>query len=715
MKLNYLTSLTIGFCFVFSNQIQAAELSPNSSRFQRALELSQQNRANAAAPSERARIRVKYRNAPRDGALAMDPSIERTITAESNASVDQVRSRVDGTQTIVLDRNVSDSALARIVDKLSQNPAVSWAVPETIERAQQYANDPRFGEQWHYFDAVSGIAAPRAWKTAKGAKVVIAVLDTGYRDHKDLQGKLLPGYDFVTSLNRSNDGNGRDNDATDPGDWCPSDTVPISSWHGTHVAGTAAAVTGNAEGVAGVAIDAKILPVRVLGRCGGSSFDIADGIRWAAGVSIVGVPDNPNPAQVINLSLGGSGSCSSDYKDAILQARQKGATIIVAAGNSNSNAANFRPANCDGVVTVAATNKKGGRAYFGSPTSGSNFGANVDISAPGGETYADSARGVLSTLNTGITKPEKDSYEAYQGTSMAAPHVAGIVALMYSIEPTLTPDKVEAALRATSRPFPIVNSRQCTTQICGAGIVDAAAAVEYVQKIAAQKAGTRIAAAPTPMPYRIKLEGLVDRAALWPIPATIPVCWEPTATAFTSEKQWVRDTVQEHIEKPADIHFTGWTVCRSNDLGIRIGIADEHPRSYVGRQFKRDNAGAKILDVWGRPKIIPTKMVLNFEYKKAFATCLTEKDLGKEHCIRAIGLHEFMHALGFLHEQWHPKVDSECKKKYGHSKDFKGYKPYPVGSYDNDSHVNYCADQFRKPIRLSSGDIAALKELYDVQ
>jgi V8-like Glu-specific endopeptidase len=194
-------------------------------------------------------------------------------------------------------------------------------------------------------------------------------------------------------------------------------------------------------------------------------------------LSVPGVPDNPNPAKVINLSLGGEGPCDADYADAIASARQRGATVVVAAGNSDADASGFRPANCEGVVTVAATDRNGSRAFFGRPGRGSNFGADVDVAAPGGETFANSADGVLSTLNSGIRDPEDDAYEAYQGTSMAAPHVSAVAALIYHVYPKATPDEVEDILRTSSQAFPTVIDRPCTTFDCGAGIVDAEAAV----------------------------------------------------------------------------------------------------------------------------------------------------------------------------------------------------------------------------------------------
>jgi serine protease len=194
-------------------------------------------------------------------------------------------------------------------------------------------------------------------------------------------------------------------------------------------------------------------------------------MRWAAGLSVVGVPANANPAKVLNLSLGGSGSCSATYQSAINAINAVGGIIAIAAGNSNTNASGFQPANCNGVVTVASTDRDGNRAFY------SNFGTVVEISAPGGETNTSPApqNGVLSTLNAGLTTPGAASYAYYQGTSMAAPHIAGILSLMVSISPTLNYTQSVQVLQDTAQAFPAGSN--CSTSTCGAGIADAAAAL----------------------------------------------------------------------------------------------------------------------------------------------------------------------------------------------------------------------------------------------
>jgi len=352
---------------------------------------------------------------------------------------------------------------------------------ELDQMLQHYAtpNDPSYSSQWHYSDATSGINLPKAWNSATGNGVTVAVLDTGYRPHSDLVGNIVGGYDMISHSLVENDGTGgRDSDARDPGDAitrgeCGNDAqgnpVPSSnqssSWHGTHVAGTIAAVEGNGQGGVGVAYNAKVVPVRVLGKCGGLTSDIADAIVWASGGSVSGVPNNANPASVINMSLGGEGACSSATQTAINTARSNGAVVVVASGNDGQNASNFNPGNCSGVVNVAATGPTGARASY------SNFGNAIDLAAPGGDQRYGNNYGVLSTHNTGSDAPSSDTLTYMQGTSMAAPHIAGVAALIKQAKPSATPDEIEDILKTTVRAFPA----SCSG--CGTGLVDAEAAV----------------------------------------------------------------------------------------------------------------------------------------------------------------------------------------------------------------------------------------------
>ena len=358
---------------------------------------------------------------------------------------------------------------ALAAEMMARDPSIEYAEPDRIMTHMATANDPMYSQQWHYTDTTGGLRLPTAWDKSTGSGVVVAVIDTGYRPHADLSGQILQGYDFIGDTFVSNDGNGRDSDASDPGDAIAvgecgggqPTRAQNSSWHGTHVAGTVAARTNNSLGVAGVAYNAKIVPARVLGKCGGYTSDIADAITWTSGGAVSGVPTNANKARVLNLSLGGGGACDSTTQAAINGARSRGAVVVVAAGNDAMNVSNASPANCSGVVAVAATGKTGGRASY------SNYGTLIDVAAPGG----DGSYSVLSTLNSGTSAPASDNYAGYQGTSMATPHVAGVAALMLSLNSALTPDDIESRLKSTARAFPA----SCSG--CGTGIVDATAAV----------------------------------------------------------------------------------------------------------------------------------------------------------------------------------------------------------------------------------------------
>jgi serine protease len=421
------------------------------------------------------RIIVKYRAAP-SGVTTAATQLRGTDlpAARFGVQLNRLHNTALGSQVLKVDRRMTLAEATQLAqDIAASDPNVEYAEPDRMMHKLLTPNDTRYNEQWHYFEATAGINAPAAWDKATGTGVVVGIVDTGYRPHADLSGQILQGYDFISDTFVSNDGNGRDTDASDPGDAINAGECgggeptqfEASSWHGTHVAGTIAAKTNNASGVAGIAFNAKIVPARVLGKCGGYTSDIADAIIWVSGGTVSGVPANANPAKVINISLGGGGACDTTTQSAINSARSRGTSVIVAAGNENQNASNDSPANCTGVVTVASVNRSGGRSYF------SNFGATVEVAAPGGDMRSSASNGILSTLNTGTTSPGSDTYAFYQGTSMATPHVVGVVALMLSVKPTLTPDQVTSILQSTARPFPATCSQ------CGSGIIDALAAV----------------------------------------------------------------------------------------------------------------------------------------------------------------------------------------------------------------------------------------------
>ena len=379
-------------------------------------------------------------------------------------------------------KDARDRTLAA-VKSLSARPDVEYAQPNYIFQVTAVPNDAAYPKQWHYFDngngpnqAPGGINLPTAWDTNRGSSsVVVAVIDTGILPgHEDISGSpnLIAGYDMISDPNTANDGDGRDADPTDTGDAVaanecyPGSPALPSSWHGTHVAGTiGVGKTNNSLGVAGVNWHVKVQPVRVLGKCGGTMVDINDAIRWAAGLPVPGVPDNPAPAKVINMSLGGASPCSASpaTQAAINDAVARGVTVVVAAGNEASDASGFLPASCNGVITVAASDRRGFLA-----TRYSNYGSLVDIMAPGGDVRQDSDSdgnpdGVLSMVQGG--------YAFYNGTSMAAPHTAGVAALLLARDLTLTPAQVLDKLKVQALPR---SASQCPKP-CGAGLLNAGA------------------------------------------------------------------------------------------------------------------------------------------------------------------------------------------------------------------------------------------------
>lgn len=442
---------------------------------------------------------------------------------------------------------------AQLARQLAADPEVELVAVDQRRKRTFVPNDPLFGgaavhemtsagsisartiDQWYLKSyantpdgVVSGVNAPAAWDITTGAAgVIVAVLDTGVRkDHPDLANQFVGGYDMIgfgspsaQSTAIANDGSGPDDDASDPGDWvtqadvnggtlgsgCTSADVDNSSWHGTRVSGLIAAQGHNGTGMAGVGWGMKILPVRVLGKCGGYDSDIMAGMKWAAGIAVPGLPANPNRAKVLNLSLGGSGTCDTSgtggmYRDTIAQVNAAGATIVVAAGNSAGQAVGL-PGNCPGVVTVAALRHVGTKVGF------SSVGPDVTIAAPGGNCVNDEGQPCLypmvSTTNSGTTTPVAND-AAYTGnspsvgTSFSAPIVSGVVGLMASVRPVLTSAEATAILKVTARPFPttgggssanrnppqchapnalVQDECYCTTSTCGAGMVDAAAAV----------------------------------------------------------------------------------------------------------------------------------------------------------------------------------------------------------------------------------------------
>ncbi len=390
-------------------------------------------------------------------------------------------------------------ALDDAVRRLRLHPDVAWVEPDVLMKPAQALlppNDTAYlaGLQDHLKEPAShaaGVNMPPAWARTTGGAVVVAVLDTGVRfDHPDLAGRLLPGYDFASEVEYANDGDGRDADPSDPGDWvsaldrsskpalfgaCP---VQGSSWHGTFIAGQISAATNNAMGVAGINWGNQVLPLRVSGKCGAFLSDILDAMRWAAGLSVEGVPANPNPARVINISFGGDVACTPSYQDVINEVTAAGALVVVAAGNNGGTPR--RPADCANVLAVGAAQANGQKASY------SNAGPTVAVIAPGGTGAAGDPTNIYSTVNLGTTSTLANDYGYKRGTSFSAPLAAGVASLMLSLNPALPPTQLIARIRASARAHVAVGGSpacgpgtlsvvcNCTADTCGGGLLDAA-------------------------------------------------------------------------------------------------------------------------------------------------------------------------------------------------------------------------------------------------
>lgn len=410
---------------------------------------------------------------------------------------------------VLTDRGLSRSEMLQLIGQLQRDPRVEYAEIDQRLQPQFLPNDPLYGSrQWNLQPPSrgneGGANLPGAWDVARGEVapgqgVVVAVIDTGLRPHADLAARLLPGYDFVSDADIANDLDGQwDSDPSDPGDWISirdsesatfsGCALSTSSWHGTMMAGTIAAVMGNNLGLAGIAPGARLLPVRVFGKCGGYLSDVITGVYWAVGLELPSLPDlmrappvNPYPARVINLSMAAEGSCSSAFQEAVDRARSKGAVVIAATGNHNGQATDqglSQPANCQGVIAVTAHTRRGDLASY------ANASPSTTLSAPGGgpglQLLASDGDSITSLGNSGLTSPLADSYEQVRGTSIATAHVSGVAALLLGLQPTLSPDQVRTVLTRSARAYP-ANS-YCTMQaICGAGMLDAEAAVRWLQ------------------------------------------------------------------------------------------------------------------------------------------------------------------------------------------------------------------------------------------
>ncbi|WP_082607320.1 S8 family serine peptidase [Lysobacter sp. Root983] len=449
------------------------------------------------------RFIVKYKNgsAPTTSSASMTSSLSaaaaRTVLPASakgkKLGLKHLRRMSLGAEVVSSEAALTRVEAEALMRQIAADPNVEYVEPDMVVKALVVPNDARFGEQYDLANSAVGINMPTAWNTSNGTGIVVAVVDSGIVTHTDLSANILPGYDMISTTSglgfgscgsnstcgASQDGNGRDTDPTDS-------SAATTGVHGTHVAGTIAALTNNATGVAGIAYGAKVVPVRVLGKDGnGSLADIADGIVWASGGSVAGAPANANPADVINLSLGGDLPCSETptWQAAVNTAVANGSIVVAAAGNSNIDVSGASPAGCNNVISVAASDHNGNRSYF------SSYGATIDITAPGGElcsppteflplgtnpvdkcTTFYETNGILSTVGG-------NGYDFYHGTSMAAPHVSGVIALMQAASATpKTTSQVLSILASTARP---ITAAKCPGG-CGPGLIDAAAAVAAV-------------------------------------------------------------------------------------------------------------------------------------------------------------------------------------------------------------------------------------------
>lgn len=436
----------------------------------------------------------------------------QALAQRSNLAMGNSRRITTGLHLMEVAASPGESA-ASMLERLRADPAVESADVDQRRYPHAMPNDPLFASQWYeQNNQPAAIDAITAWDTTTGrSDIVIADLDTGVRfDHPDLGPlggpKLLAGYDFITDATVANDGDGRDADASDPGDWVSTAdvatakfsgcTVANSSWHGTRTAGILGAIANNSTGIAGISWGAKILPLRVLGKCGGADSDILDAMRWAAGLHVDGVPDNTHPARIINMSLGGTGACTSAEQIVINEVLAQGVLVVVSAGNEGGPV--DAPANCVGVAGVAGLRNVGTKVGF------SSLGPEISLAAPAGNCVNTTGACIYpidTTSNAGTTTPTINGYtdqlNPSLGTSFSAPIVSGIAALMVSANSNLRAPQLIARLKEGAVTFPVSSDTtipnchvpasssdlqtaecNCTRQTCGAGMANAPGALK---------------------------------------------------------------------------------------------------------------------------------------------------------------------------------------------------------------------------------------------
>lgn len=407
--------------------------------------------------------------------LAGVPGREMLLAIGDDATL-QKNAQMLGIPQAQLRSRAADPAMQRkrqtlqVISALRKRPDVKSADPNYIRRLSAGTNDSQYPLQWHY----SLIHLPQAWDVTTGSTdVIVAVIDTGVLlNHPDLQGRLIAGYDFISDPSIAGDGDGIDPNPDDPGDQEPGG----SSFHGTHVTGTIAALTGNALGVAGVTQATQVMPLRALGIGGGTEYDILQAVRYAAGLDNDSGTLPAQKAAIINLSLGGGGF-SQTAQDVFTAARAQGLIAVAAAGNSSSTVPSY-PAAYDGVISVSAVDINGNLAWY------SNSGPSIDVAAPGGDTGVDFngdgfPDGILSTCGDDTSGSILYAYCFFQGTSMASPHVAGIAALMKAIYPALTPDEFDRLLMSG-----LLTSSTGRNDQFGYGLIDAFRAIAAAQNLA---------------------------------------------------------------------------------------------------------------------------------------------------------------------------------------------------------------------------------------
>ena len=389
------------------------------------------------------------------------------VSEELNVDVKFLRNTSTDDAVIQTSKSLNKYQAKEFMEKVASDPDVASVEPDYINHPAYLQdvtftyNDPQYSKQWNLTNPTTGVQNTGNARLRRGAHVKVAVLDTGYVPHPDLVTGMANGYDFISDPLSARDGDGRDPNPKDEGDYAPYNlckdqaNAHTSTWHGTSVAGIIGARGGNGMGIVGTADLARVQPVRVLGRCGGRTSDIADAIIWAAGGHVDGVPDNTYPAKIINMSLGTVSRCPAAYQRAIDIARSKGAIVVAAAGNGNTEASKYAPANCRGVITVGATTKAGTRASF------SNYGTRVNISAPGED--------ILTLSMNSLDRPDntKFSYDYESGTSMAAPHVSALLAQQLVNGTSITTKQVEEAFTLAGG-----NRIKCDKYFCSRGIIN---------------------------------------------------------------------------------------------------------------------------------------------------------------------------------------------------------------------------------------------------